>query len=173
MADKEGTSQRKRYRPLKLLFLNGDLHKVLFISRPNDTIEMWNYPKELRVVATYSDVKKRMEKAFTMTEAARMLKRNRRTLERAITAGEIEEPQFTYGLTEIRANSGYMWSEKNIMEMHSLLLSRHWGKARLDGRNTPKNMPNARELRALIRHNTILYTKTDEGFVPTWEAEQF
>jgi hypothetical protein len=173
MADKEGTSQRKRYRPLKYLFLNGDLHKVLFISRPKDEIELWNYPKEIRVVATYSDVRKRMEKAFTTTEVAKMLQRHKLTLERAILAGEIESPQFTYGLTEHKMKHAYMWSEEDIMDMHAVLISKHGGRARNDGKITPRRIPNARELRALIRHNTILYTKTDEGFVPTWEAEQF
>lgn len=173
MANSQGNGQRKRYRPLKYLYLNGELHKVLHINRPEDIITLWSYPSEKRVGYTYSDVKKRMEKAFTTTEAAAMLQRHKMTLQRAIDAGEIEPPQFTYGLTEQRKKFQYMWNEKDIMAMHAVLASKHNGKPRKDGLITPQKLPTVRELRAMIRHNAIFYVKTDEGFVPTWDAEQF
>lgn len=173
MATEKGTSQRNRYRPLRYLFLNGDLHKVLFINRPKDEIKLWNYPKELRVVATYSDVKKRMGKAFTTTEVCAMLMRHKVTVERAILKGELARPQHTYAL-ETGKIFKYMWSEKDIMDAHEYYSNKPWsGKRAGDGSVTPKNLPTARELRAIIRHDTILYAKTDDGYIPTWEAEQF
>lgn len=173
MADKNGSSKRKRYRPLRYLFLNGELHRVLQINRPADEITMWCYPRAARVTYTYTDVKRKMEKAFTTAEAAAMLNREKVTLQRAITAGEIETPQHTYGLNEQRKMFQYMWHEKNIMEMHALLQTRHIGPKRKDGQITPLPTPTARELRAMIRNNAVFYVKTDSGFVPTWQAEQF
>jgi hypothetical protein len=114
-----------------------------------------------------------MDKAFTTAEVAAMLCREKVTLSRAIKAGEIETPQFTYGLNDQRKMFQYMWHEKNIMEMHALLQTRHIGPPRRDGQITPLPTPTARELRAMIRNNAIFYVKTESGFVPTWQAEQF
>lgn len=166
---------RKKSAKLRYLFLNGELMKVLFISRPRDEIELWSYPKHERAVYTYSTVRKNMEKAFTTLQVAKMVNRNKITLKRAIDSGDIERPQATYGLTEIGKEHYFMWCEKDIMALHAVLLSRHAGGGVFGpGRNNPKNLPNAREIRAMIRHETILYAKTDDGkFVPTWQAEQF
>jgi hypothetical protein len=116
-----------------------------------------------------------MEKAFTMTEAAAMLNRHKMTLQRAILAGEVDPPQYTYGLNNPdKKIFQYMYHEKDIMAMHAVLASRHAsGTPRKDGLVTPKTLPTARELRAMIRNNAVYYVKTDTGFVPTWEAEQF
>ena len=175
MADENGSSKRKRYRPLRYLFLNGELHKVLQINRPADEIDLWSYPSERRVRYTYTDVKRKMEKAFTMNEVAKMLNRNKVTLQRAIDAGEVETPQYTYGLDNPeRRIFQYMYNEKDIMAMHKVLASKHaGGTPRKDGLVTPKTLPTARELRAMIRNNAVYYVKTDTGFVPTWQAEQF
>lgn len=175
MADKNGSSKRKRYRPLKYLFLNGELHKVLQINRPRDEIVLWGYPSKRRVAYTYSDVRRRMEKAFTLTEVGKLLNRNKVTITRAIDAGEIERPQYTYGLDDPEHKIfQYMMRESDIMAMHAVLASKHaGGTRRKDGLVTPKSLPSARELRAMIRNDTVFYVKTDSGFVPTWEAKQF
>jgi len=175
MADKNGSSKRKRYRPLKYLYLNGELHKVLQINRPADEIDLWSYPSARRVRYTYSDVKRKMEKAFTMAEAAAMLNRNKITLRRAMEAGEVDPPQYTYGLNNPdKKIFQYMYNEKDIMAMHAVLASKHaGGTRRKDGLVTPKKLPSAREIRAMIRNNAVYYVKTDSGFVPTWQAEQF
>lgn len=174
MANENGNGKRKRYRPLRYLFLNGELHRVLHINRPEDIITLWSYPSAKRVGYTYSDVKRRMEKAFTMSEVAAMIGRHKMTLQRAIDAGDIETPQYTYGLEDPeRKIFQYMWHEKDIMALHAVLSTRHNGPPRKDGLITPQKLVTARELRAMIRHNRIFYVKTDDGFVPTWEAEQF
>lgn len=172
--DGRGTAQRRKPRkPLNYFFLNGKLHRRLHINRGADIITAWCYPDHRRVAYTYSDTLRRMGKAFSTIEAANMLKRSRLTLERAILNGDIEEPQFTYGLNEHKRKFKYMWSEDNIMEMHAHLLTVHRGRPRKDGMITPGNLPTARELRALIRHNEIMYVKVGDKFVPTWDAEQF
>lgn len=166
---------KKKYIPLKYLFLNGELHKVLQINRPSDTITLWSYPSKKRVGYTYSDVKKRMEKAFTLTQVGKMLNRNKVTISRAIASGEIDVPQNTYGLDDPEHKLfQYMMCEKDILAMHAVLAGKHaGGRVRKDGLVTPKNLPTARELRAMIRNDTVLYVKTASGFVPTWQAEQF
>jgi hypothetical protein len=54
-----------------------------------------------------------------------------------------------------------MFCEKDILELHEFILdSGHSG-----------NVPSRAELLGLLKHNIILYTKTDSGFIPVWKAE--
>lgn len=168
-----GKPVKKKRRKLNYFFINGDIHKSLHINRGTDVIIAWSYPQHKRIGYTYSDVRRRMEPAFTTVQAGRMVQRKRVTLERAILAGHIERPQYTYGLDEHQRMSAYMWSEANIMELHSYLMTIHRGRPRFDGLITPQRLPSARELRAMVHQNEILYVKQGDEFVPTFEAENF
>lgn len=176
MADKagNGTPTRRRTPKLNYFFLNGNLHKRLHINRGADQIMTWCYPLHKRVTYTYSDVKKRKETAFTTTEVSKMLNRGRGTLECAIMNGDVEEPQYTYGLTDVKKKYQYMWSEKDILATHAYLSTVHRGRPRNDGLITPQRLPTVRELRAIMRQREILYVKGVDGeFRPVWEAEDF
>jgi hypothetical protein len=133
----------------------------------------WCYPLHKRVAYTYTDVKKQMQTAFTTVEVANMLNRRRITLERAILNGDINEPQYTYGIDENKNKFKYMWREEDIMEAHAFLSTQHYGRPRKDGMITPKKLPTARELRAIIRQKEILYVKVGDEFRPVWDAEDF
>lgn len=150
------------------------LHKSLHINRGTDTIITWCYPLSKRVAYTYSDTKKHRETAFETREVAAMLNRGRLALERAIIEGNINAPQYTYGLNEHKRKFKYMWHESNIMEAHAFLSTVHFGRPRKDGLVAPKRLPTARELRAMIRQEQILYVQNEDGeFVPVWKAENF
>lgn len=161
---------------LRYFYLNGDLHKAIHANRGTDQLRAWNYPKRELVVCSYSDVRKRAGKAFTTKEAAKLLNRGRLTLERAILNGDIDRPQITYSLgkDQMGEEFKYMWSEDDVMEMHAFLCTVHKGRPRNDGLVTPLNLPSAREVRARMRQDVVLYVKNKDGkFVPTFEAEQF
>lgn len=165
---------RPKYRKLRYFYLNGLLHKSLHINRGADQITTWCYPLHKRVAYTYSDVKKRKETAFTTVEVCKMLNRSRDRLERAILDGNIEEPQFTYGLNEHKRKFQYLWSEKDILGAHAYFSTVHRGRPRKDGVITPAKLPTARELRAMIRQDEILYIKDEDGeFKPVWKAPDF
>ena len=103
-----------------------------------------------------------------------MINRSRTRVEKAILDGNIEEPQYTYGLTEVKQKFQYMWDEKNILDAHRYFSTVHVGRPRNDGRTTPKRLPTVRELRAMIRQEKILYVENDDGeFVPVWRAAEF
>lgn len=175
MANQEGTGQnvRKKSRVLNYFYLNGLLHKKLHINRGADTITTWCYPEHRRIAYTYSDVLRRKEPAFTMKEVGKMINRSRNTIENAIIRGEFPEPQHTYGLMNQEKRYKYMFSEKDIMALHAYLSTVHRGRPRKDGLTSPQAMPTPRELRALIRHNEIMYVKRNGEFVPTWDADVF
>jgi hypothetical protein len=77
--------------------------------------------------------------------------------------GKIKAPQKIYpiGDPDKKNWSKYMFCEKDILELHEFILdSGHSG-----------NIPSRTELLGLLKHNIILYTKTDSGFIPVWKAE--
>lgn len=179
MASQEGkrTTGRKRSRKLNYFFLDvadlgPTLHKSLHINRGGDIITAWSYPQRKRVGYTYSDVRRRMETAFTTKQVSEMVNRSRVTIENAILEGAIEEPQYTYGINEVQKKYKYMWHEKNIMALHTYLSSVHRGRPRKDGLITASNLPNSRELRAMIHQKPVMgYLDEDGKFVPTWQAQ--
>jgi hypothetical protein len=55
-----------------------------------------------------------------------------------------------------------MLSESDIMDIHQFILDQGY----------LRDLPSKAELKALLKHNMILYTKTVDGsFVPVWKAE--
>lgn len=158
---------------LRYFFLNGQLHKKLTINRGKDMIVTWNYPEGKRMSYVYSDVLRRYQKAFTTPEVCQMLDRNRMTIDRALKAGMIEYPQYTYTLDENRRKFKYMWREEDIMALLDYLSTVHRGRPRLDGEITPQALPTPRELRAMINDESILYVKHGDTFIPSWRAKEF
>lgn len=107
-----------------------------------------------------------------------MLNRKRLTLQLALQNGDIPKPQMTYGLSgknpEGRWAYAYMWSEKDIFEAWEYFSTVHKGRPRKDGLITPMALPSRAELRALMKDNLVLYTKTEDGqYVPSYKAEEF
>lgn len=163
--------KRPKTQPLRYFFYRGDLHKKIHIHRPNDTITAWNYPKGKLEQYVYSDVRRNGERAWSTRQVEEFVNRSQRTIKSLIANGDIRKPQSTYGLDENRNEYAYYWSEKDIMDLHAHLSNVHIGRPRKDGRVTPKDMPTASELRAMIRQGTVLYVKQGDKFVPTWRAD--
>lgn len=171
MASQGGRAKAKR---LNHFFLNGKLHKNLRITRAEDRIETWCYPDARRVAYAYTDVKKNMQPAYSTKQVAEMLGKSELTIKNCVWEGGIEEPAIVYTLTTTKHKHAWRWSEEHIMALHTYMLSKHMGRPRKDGKVTPQKLPTARELRAMIRQETVLYVKMPDGsFKPTWQAEDY
>lgn len=145
-------------------FLNGNIHKVIKSSRSKDELVAWCYPDKKRVLYSYSQVNKYMENAYTMTQVGKILNKHKVTIQDYILDGKIKAPQKVYpiGNPEHANWSKYMFSESDIMDLHSFILDSGYSS----------DMPSKSELSAILKNNLILYTKTEEGkFVPVWKAE--
>lgn len=163
-------ARSRNSRDLKYFYLNGNLYKILRVVRPEDFVECWNYTEHKRQGLVWSDVRKRAERAYTMGEVTKMLCRTRVTLENAILDGRIPAPQRIYSLDLDKKPGKYMFSESDIFGVHDYLLTVHIGRPRKDGQITPGKMPTRGELRAMLRHDTVMYVKNDDGeFVPIWK----
>jgi hypothetical protein len=144
-------------------FLNDKIHKTLSSSRARDELIAWNYPDKKRVLYSYALVEKHMQKAYTVLEAGKLLNRHKVTIEEYILVGKIRTPQKVYPIGNPESTwYKFMFSESDILDIHQFIL---------DAGNT-KNLPSRAELKALLKHNMILYTKVSDGnFVPVWKAE--
>jgi len=160
MARKNRQGLRKKFF---YFFLNGKIHKVLKASRAKDEMIAWCYPDKKRVMYSYSQVEKSMEKAYSIIEAGEILGRHRVTIEEYILQGKIKKPQKVYPISNPDSTwSRYMLSESDILDIHQFIIDA--GHIR--------DLPSRSELQALLKHNLILYTKTVDGsFVPVWKAE--
>lgn len=156
--------QRKRISKRFLyFFLNDKIHKVLRSNRSRDEVIAWSYPDRKRMLYPYSQVKKYMENAYSTAEVAKILDRHKVTIEEYILDGKIKMPQRIYPISNPESSwSKFMFSESDILDLHQFILDSGY----------VKDLPSRNELRALLKNNIILYTKTNEGsFIPVWKAE--
>ena len=144
-------------------FLNGKVHKVLKLSRAKDEVIAWSYLDKKRMMYSYSQVDKNMEKAYSISEVSKILGRHRVTIEEYILQGKIRQPQKVYPISNPESTwSKYMLSESDILDIHQFIIDA--GHIR--------DLPSKAELQALLKHSLIMYTKTEDGkFVPVWKAE--
>ncbi len=144
-------------------FLNGKVHKVLRLSRAKDEVIAWSYLDKKRMMYSYSQVDKNMEKAYSISEVSKILGRHRVTIEEYILQGKIKQPQKVYPISNPESTwSKYMLSESDILDIHQFIIDA--GHIR--------DLPSKAELQALLKHSLIMYTKTEDGkFVPVWKAE--
>lgn len=178
MATPEGKRKRNRSpkKGLRFFFLHGELHKKVHAPPGTDHLVAFNYAKGRMVGYSFNDVKKYSKPGFKTGEVEKMISRSRPVIENAILNGDIPEPQRTYPFDEGKGSrwSMYIWSEEDVMNLHAYLCTLHHGMPRKDGRITPKKLPTARELRAMMRQEVVLYVQNNDGeFVPTWAAHEF
>lgn len=158
------TKRARTTKALLYFFLEGKIHKSLHVSRARDEVTAWCYPERKRVMYNYSLVKKYMQRAYTLKEAAKVLNKHKITIEDYILAGKIQAPIKIYPISNPDSTgwSKYMLTEEDILKIHQFILD--------DGYSS--STPSRTEILALFRNNIILYTKTTDGrFVPVWKAE--
>jgi hypothetical protein len=115
-----------------------------------------------------------MQHAYSLTQASRILNRHRDVIKRHIKDGAIREVQRTYSIDERKAPGVYYMSEDNIREMHSFLLTVSIGRPRKDGQVVISGLPTKAELEAMLRHETVLYVKGEDGdFAPVWKQPEW
>lgn len=158
-------------RKVRYFFVNGHLHKVLAVQRSQDLMYAWDYAEKARKLYVLSDVRKRMQNAFTITQVANMVGRHRMTIDSYIRDGHVRTPQRTYNM--FSGNPGpFMLSEDEVLELHEYMTTLHYGRPRKDGLITNLDMPSREELKALVRQEMILYTRDDKGgYVPVWKEQ--
>lgn len=168
MANEDGTSaqprSKRKSKRVRYFYLEGDqLHKVLSTNRPQNLMVAWNFTQGKRVSYVLSDVRKRMRKAYTQDDVAKMFGRHPVRIDKTMRSGNVRLPQRIYTLDGNRRPGKYMFSEKDIYELHDYMMTVHRGRPRKDGRITPSGLPSKVELRAMLNTDTALYVKNEDG----------
>jgi len=164
-------SKRKRTtKTLRYFYLNEELHKTLLVKRPDDLIIAWNYQQDKRVAYVLSDCRQRMQRAYSAIEVSRIIGRDRLTILKYIYAGHIAAPQKAQVIGGSEREGRYFFSEQDIYRLHDYLLTVSIGRPRKDGERRATNAPSRRELEAILKNNTVLYVKGNDGeFTPIWK----
>ena len=92
-----------------------------------------------------------------------MVNKHKITIEDYILEGKIKTPTRIYPISNPESTwSKYLFNEKDIFDLHEFI----------SDSGHSNNLPSKAELTAILKHNLILYTKTEEGnFVPVWKEE--
>lgn len=163
------SSRKIKSSPLRYFYLNGQHHKVIRISRAEDLIIAWNYEEHKKVTYIWSLTKQNMQKAFTMKQVSRIFDRDIMIIHDYINDGKIRRPKQAYSLETLKPGK-FLFSEDDLRGMHSYLLTVHRGRPRNDGMITNTKLMSRAELEAMMRQETVLYTKDEDGeFIPVWK----
>jgi hypothetical protein len=169
------SKRRKSSKTLRYFFLNEELHKTISVLRSHDMLVAWNYPQRKRVAYVLSDCKLHMQRAYGVTDVAKIFGRKRMSIFKYIYDGNIPAPTKSYPLKEEPLREGkYFFNEKDIYNLHDYLMTVSIGRPRNDGAITVTHAPSRRELEAILRNDTMLYIKTSDGeFSPVWKQPEW
>lgn len=148
-------------------FLNGDLVHIEIIDRATDTVSLWNFVQNRRMVTTFTEFKKKRKRAYSVREAAELLNFHKKTMPTLIKEGTIPAPvgQSPGGERGWRIRSYY--SEDQIIEARRLLAQTHIGRRRKDGGTTNNKVPTEQELRVAMGDAMLVYVRDESGrYIP-------
>jgi hypothetical protein len=167
-------NRKRSERRILYFYLNDALHRALQTNRTDDTIVAWNFLENKRVAYNYSDVQKNKQHAYSISEVGKLINRHVDTIKRHLRSGDIPKPQQAYALDNKEKLGRYFFSENNIRQIREFFKTVHIGRPRKDGNVTASNIPSKAELEALLKNETVLYAKNNDGtFVPVWKQPEW
>jgi len=150
-------------------FLNGDLVRLHHSSRSTGIVSVYNITKDRLESCLRTDFRKNREKAYTVSETARLVNRHRKYFPSLIKRGIIPPPVGAQvgGTREWQVRAYY--SESQLKEIRDILASIHIGRPRKDNLITNNQTPTSQELTRRTGDGILMYTKTEDGrFIPVW-----
>lgn len=106
-----------------LFFLNGKLHKKLKIVKSEDLVVCFCFPDEKQRHYPYSMVRREYQKAFSLYQVARLVKRPPDQVQKFLKNKLIDKPSgFEYHIASRRPKNKY-WSQDDALELRDRLYS--------------------------------------------------
>jgi hypothetical protein len=171
MGRKNGRASTTR---LRYFYLNGYLHKVIRRSRAEDLLVAWDYHQGKRVAYNLTDFNKNKQHAYPISEVVKIIGKHEDTIKIHLARGNLKYPQRIYSLNGNKTPGKYFWSEDDIRDMHNFFKTVHRGRPRIDGGTTPGDMPSRAEIEAMMKQETVLYVKNNDGeFIPVWKQPEW
>jgi hypothetical protein len=154
-------------------FLGNKLYGRLYTDRTKNIVIAWCSTDRKRVVLSYHDFLNSSERPYSTRQVARMLNRTYYSFGQIMRAGDIVVPERWHGPNETREEYmlPYMWRKEDILDAHTVLLTKHNGRPNKWGEKRAIPMVSRPELLALLRNDVTMYIKDSEGnMLPTWRA---
>ena len=168
---RKGNGKNKRWN---YFYLNNELHKTLQIKRSDNLLVAWNFTQDKRVAYVLQDAYSRRQRAYSVSQVAKIIGRHVDTIKRHLRAGDIRKPQAVYSLDETHKLIRFLFNEEDIREIHEFFKTVHIGRPRNDGKINNSELISGPELEALLRNEKILYTKNEDGdFIPVWKQPEW
>jgi hypothetical protein len=154
---------------VKVYFLNDDLVRVHHRSRSTGMVTFYNITKDRLETCLLSDFKKNHERAYSVSETAKLVNRHRKYIPDLIKRGVIPPPTGAQLNGERHWQVRAYYSESQIREIRSILASIHIGQPRKDKLITNNMTPTSQELTRRMGDGILTYVKTEDGrFIPVW-----
>ena len=153
----------------KIWFLNGDLVRLHHSSRSTGMVTVYNITKDRIETCLRTDFRRNRQRAYTVSETAKLINRHRKYMPSLIKRGVIPPPigASLDGKRGFKIRAYY--SEDNVREIRSILASIHIGQPRKDKLITNNSTPTNQELTRRMGDGILTYTKTEDGrYIPVW-----
>ena len=153
----------------KIWFLNGDLVRLHHSSRSTGMVTVYNITKDRIETCLRSDFRRNRQRAYTVSETAKLINRHRKYMPSLIKRGVIPPPMGA----SLNGKRGFKirayYSEDSVREIRSILASIHIGQPRKDKLITNNSTPTNQELTRRMGDGILTYTKTEDGrYIPVW-----
>lgn len=163
-------------KPNTRFFLNGVLYKIIKVKRVRDECFCYDLVNNKTVLFPYSTVKAKATKAYTNTEAGKLLNRSRKTMSIVNLSGDLlVAPVEIDGTKDIdgelpRGKRTY-WNDEAILAAHDYFCE----LMNTPGRRICIDIPTRAEVVASLRNGGVVtYVKNNDGeFVPIWKSIEF
>jgi hypothetical protein len=151
-------------------FLNGKLHKKLKVVKTENVVVAFCFFDETQMQYMYSVTCREFQKAYTMSEVAKLVKRPQTEIHKFLKNKLIDRPSgFAYAIRTKQPLNIY-WSESEVLNLRDRLYEL--------APKGPDGFPRGRftlvskaELREAINGDVSYYVKNEEGeFKKVWRA---
>ena len=166
--------QKGRSSSYTYFFLNGKIHATYSRNRGADTLTAWCFNDAKMYTYVYSDVCKRMERAYDLIQVVKMLGRGKESILSAWRNQDLE--LVGYKIHWKPGLGKWKFSESDIMKIlnyyankQNASAARSKNKLTRQITNPRKGLPSPAEVRAMMHYNDLQYIKNKDGeFVPVY-----
>lgn len=100
----------------RYFFLNDNLHMFIRVVETRNDVVAWNYPEEKRTSYPRLLVRKHYKRAFTIVDAAKLMKIKPRVINELLAKGLVKSPARIYDLSDYRPGRRY-FHEDDMLEL--------------------------------------------------------
>lgn len=159
----------KTPRTRRRIFINGELHHIIYINVPGDIVTTFNFIQNKMIKYPYRHTKKHSQKAYLINEVAKIVNRHPDRIRAGIKEGKLKKPQ------RAGPNGKYYFNDDDILDIQDYFANIHFGRPRKDGIIKPlKGTVTKEEVDARLGRRDVLYVQNENGeFIPVWRTIDF